>query len=149
LVNKVDGTISNESDIDTNTDLADHPENYVLLQCQDSDCPNTQGYVISNEKAFAFVYEKEATSASNNEYKTADENCGAGSYGKLVSDNSGICISTGKKMDFNSSQAVYMMMKGVGVAGTPFENKYDILPLKRSTSYIIRDQFYTNGKKLY
>jgi len=139
----VDGTYT--TDFATpNAGLAETPSDYAVVDCNDGNCIQTQGYVVNNGKGFAFI--EEEFGAKVGETLKASS-CSADKVGKILGDLSGVCIGNGSSaMAFNADGAEYIVMKGSAVEGTPFEEVDEILPVKRTANYIIRDYFYSNGK---
>jgi len=139
----VDGTYTTDFETD-NDGLAETPSNYAVVDCNDGNCVQTQGYVVNKGNAYAFIEKKFGAKVDETLMVST---CSADKVGKLLSDFSGVCISSESSvMGFNADGAEYIMMKGSAVDDTPFEDIYNNLPVKRAANYIIRDYFYSNSK---
>ena len=126
--------------------------NYVLVDCVEGACRQTQGYIKDEEnKILVFIGNNGFSSlgkdtADDNKGKENKEECNETTdTGKLSGTDykEGICIGDGMSVDFvtdENSEITRHFIKG-GVASTPFEGN---LIVKRGTRYIIRDMFYNS-----
>jgi len=137
LVNKVDGTYTTDFATE-NEGLAEIPSDYAVVDCKDGKCVQTQGYVVNNRNAFVFKDGEDGVIARK---KLKVSSCSADQVGKLLSDLSGVCIGNGSSVMAFADGAEYIVMKG-----TAFDEFADILPLKSTANYIIRDYFYSNSE---
>ena len=118
----------------------------VLVECVEGVCRQTQGYLKNDEKVYAFIGE-EATEVVGKGL-VGGESCSTRAIGKLLKSMDAVCINNGKSVNFENAEYKYVILEGVGVKDTPFEEEKSIQVIKRSQYYIIRDNFYTAGKFL-
>jgi len=123
---------------------------YVLVDCVEGDCKQTQGYIKENRKIRVFIGDNGFSSLGkdydeNNKGPTEVVNCAAESnVGKLSGEHNlkGICIGNGMSLDFAEDEVEitnHIIM--AGAENTPFHGDFVV---KRGTRYIIRDMFYNS-----
>ena len=123
------------------------PANYVLMDCVDGVCKQTQGYIIYNEKVYAFKG-TQVGEAGTSYVSSADNGgqCAATDIGKLLSGKGGICIGNSLGVNFNTA-GNYLILDGSSAVGA-FSGNTDSVAIKRKAYYIIEDQFNSKGIKI-
>ena len=146
---------------------------YVLVDCVDGICKQTQGYVLDNDsggKVIAFVGDGieavgvAAKGSNENKAKfspdsiTTIDGCADATIGKAYG-IAGVCIyfkSPSTKIgapfstiDTTPVKKYIIDSSATGTAGTPFESEHDTIAIKSGPRYIIRDEFNSEGKELY
>jgi len=153
IVDKVNGTPTSDFDSAIN-DLSSTPSNYVLVDCVDGKCKQTNGFVLVGEdSAYAFAGDSGTGSTAINGSSKIDKyvfdsvssNCDEANIGKISSSREFICMNGGR-VELDSNNVEYIMLRGKAAIDTPFYDSINSIPLKRSSRYIIRDQYYTGGK---
>jgi len=137
---RLDGTDKKDSFSYTIEDI----ENYVLVDCDNGVCRQTQGYLKNNNIFNAFVGTKggDRTEIIADGITNTDLNlCSAGHIGKLLSTKLGICIKSEKAALLTSTDKY--LISGAAT-GTPFEDSNGVA-LKISNLYIIKDKFNSEG----
>jgi len=136
---------------------------YVLVDCEDGICKQTQGYVLDNAKVIAFAGATVGVAAKGSDENKAifspdeliaDTGCLDNAIGKVY-DITGVCIyyeNPSTKLGVNFSNTAGDPIKkyiinssATGTTGTPFESDYDYLAIKSGLRYIIRDEFNSEG----
>jgi len=126
-----------------------NPGAYVLVDCKGGSCKQTQGYLYNGSSVYKFVgtnVGKHATDVSTN-----SNSCPSTDVGKVYG-TSAVCIGTGSgnSLGFSGTEpavgATHMIFKGEAVANTPFEGDVYGMALKRTSKYIVKDQFFTGSK---
>ena len=152
MMNKVDGSVKTDFSR-TIPGLAATPSNYVVVECLYGRCKQTQGYVKNGNAVYAFVGENGGKKTENvQDFVGASaidaSSCSGTNGGRLIKDNEGICYpASGQTVKFEDSEGINIMMEGTAAANTPFEDKVNGISIKQSANYILKDAFYTKGKK--
>ena len=126
---------------------------YVIVDCKEGVCRQSNGFVKNNNVMYAFV--KEITGAVVNAEDnfiggatlTGETKCEDANAGLLYNDKKGICINKEKGIDFADDDNEYMILKGkTFTSGNPFAETANVnIRIKRSANYILKDSFYTSG----
>ena len=145
------------TNLDSKIDGLANPDGYILVDCDSVTCKQVPGYLKNGSSIYKFIDTKVGASASD----VVDENINSkgrcsGKTGKVFGDGSSICVNSAESIYIPVTVPDpipnYIIAKGEGVAGTPFENSdYDMV-LKAGAKYIIKDSYFTDGmniKNLY
>jgi len=130
--------------VDDPTSLNDHPEYYVLIDCNDSECKQTQGYYKSTD-IYKFVGittgRKEEPSVGGIVDNNIDDDgkCVDNNIGKVFGSKASICSDNGIKIDFSDDDKNYHILNGAA-SGTPFGDE-GLVVLKVTASAIVKDKF--------
>ena len=123
--------------------LSESIENYILVDCAEGVCKQTEGYLKNGDNIYKFVG---TNGGEIVEYMTVTGGCSINTVGKVQNDET-VCVNSSSFMAFGDLNE-YMIMKGEGAEGTPFKNDdYNIL-VKAGPNYIIRDTYYTDGMNI-
>ena len=135
--------------------VVDITDNYVLVDCLDGICKQTQGYVKDKEKSnkiYAFVGTGNANVATVAPYINANvddyNDCGDGTVGIVINNTtkSGICYGNDSAgIMFGEGESRYIFLKGKVAKKTPFADRKNSVVVKRNAKYIVKDQFYNAG----
>ena len=154
IVDKVNGTPTSDFD-SAISGLSSTPSNYVLVDCVDGKCKQTNGYVlVGSDSVYAFSGDSSTGNTAINGSIKVDKyifddanssNCDEANVGKISSSRGFICMN-GSGISLASNNVEYIVLRGKAAADTPFYNIVNNVLLKHSSRYIIRDQFYTGGR---
>ena len=144
---KVDGTI--KTDFTEEIDLS----TYVIVDCKEGVCRQSNGFVKNNNGVYAFAGKAKGVVVSNQNFfigggtLTDETKCEDANAGLLYSDKKGICINKEKGIAFAEDDNEYMILKGKEInSNNPFaEGVKKNIKIKRSANYILKDNFYTAG----
>jgi len=138
LVKVDDGSVISDDELRSKTVTIS--EGYILVDCVDVVCKQSQGYVVdggNNGIAFKGSDNGEATASNSDKYVFSDS-CNIDYNGK-IKENKKVCIN-GEQIKLGES--------GIGkhiifnaLASTPFENDSNIVPIKHGYNYAIVDMF--------
>jgi len=141
LVNVNDGTIKTE--IDIAGPIANLANNYLIVECKENVCIQTPGYIRNNGEVYSFTGSNAGTKVTST---VAVASCDK--VGNVLSTKDGICYSVDQPIGFNANGANYIILKGLAVSNTPFDDSKTNVPIKRGANYIIKDNFYPDGVNL-
>jgi len=149
LVKVDDGSVISDDELRSKTVAIS--DGYILVDCVDGVCKQSQGYVVDGGKngiAFKGSNNGEAT-ADNTKYEIAE--CSSDSEGKIVSTTE-VCIKGRVNTDerviakLGETNIGKHIMIGAG-ANTPFSNVDNYaVPIKHGYNYAIVDMFESGNK---
>jgi len=146
LVKVDDGTVISDDELKSVAVTIN--DGYILVDCVDGVCKQTQGYVVDGSKiGIAFKGSSNGvTTAGNGDYEI-DSNvaCGTGNIGMIKSDNSEVCSDISTIQLYESSFGKCMIVNNA-VIGNPFYDDTDGVLVKHGFNYVIVDMF-ESGKK--
>jgi len=132
------------------------PSKYIVVDCFNGKCKQTEGYILNNNAVFAFVGKNGGKKIANDETfvrrNAIVESTNCVSAGMIYNKNggpSGICIGSGTGVSFNAVSTPHLLIKEAAVKGTPFYDSINNVPIKNGPGYIVRDYFFEDGGNLH
>jgi len=169
-VKVVDGSIVSDFSISGN-DLYNTPGEYILMDCLDGRCLQTEGYIYIYDKVIAFVGEGPLAIGQNANSNTfindGVDNAGkcidASYVGKLYNTNIGICINkNGKAVNFSEDPSeeekryiIICIAENIPFANHAVMMKRNSISestahiIRRGLRYLIMDKYYSSKLKIY
>ena len=152
LVKTDDGTLI--TDFDDTIDLA---IGYVLVDCIDGICKQTQGYVKDSEKVIAFVGENNGINADDDNNKVQFyssnniANCdNKNKIGYIKNGKGSICLNgIAEEVTFSDDNKRFLILYENDIpTTTPFYVENENVPVKHGERYIIVDKFNSGNLRL-